>query len=56
MAVDFKSYSTCAYHEQGHDVLDALGNPMIWQTCDKNWGKPAMIGVIKDVCNNWKLK
>jgi len=52
-----KNCQSCHHHSSGY-ALDHDGKPIPkfegdfwkWQECAKDWGKPKLIGVLKNMC------
>jgi len=52
-----KNCQSCHHHSSGY-ALDHDGKPIpkfegdfwTWQECAKDWGKPKLIGVLKNMC------
>ena len=58
-----KNCQSCHHHSSGY-ALDHDGKPIPkfegdfwkWQECAKDWGKPKLIGVLKNMCGMYMPK
>ena len=51
-----KKCETCKFYTEGIAAMNKIGLPWKWKDCEKSWGKPQFIGVIKNSCGTWKTK
>lgn len=53
---DEKKCQNCKHHSSGVAVVLPAGRTWDWEECTKMWSKPAMIGVVKNLCGAWAKK
>jgi hypothetical protein len=45
--------NNCKFYSSGVAEVLPSGKTWIWEECQKSWGKPTPIGVLKNVCSLW---
>ena len=45
--------NNCKFYTSGVAEVLPSGRVWTWEECQKSWGKPTPIGVLKNVCSLW---